>query len=333
MARREQMVSALVGGVGRVNTLLVLAVGALRVMDGHLSLGALVAFQSMMASFRTPIENLTQFGLALQQLRGNVERIDDVLGHEPEPAPAAGAHRRLGGELELKGVTFGYLPFSPPLVDGLDLHIAPGQRVALVGASGSGKSTVGKLVCGLYKAWSGEIRFDGHLRDSLPPSALSASVGVVDQDISLFEGSVRDNLTLWDSTIPEADIVQAAKDACIHEDISKLEGGYGAQVGEGGFNFSGGQRQRLEIARALVRQPALLVMDEATSALDPETEYIVDENLRRRGVSCLIVAHRLSTIRDCDEILVLDRGKVVQRGSHQQLMAQGGRYKELITAA
>jgi NHLM bacteriocin system ABC transporter peptidase/ATP-binding protein len=333
MARREQLVAALVGSVGRVGTLLVLGVGALEVMDGRLSLGALVAFQSMFAMFVAPVESLVHFGLALQQLRGNVERIDDVLGHAPEEEElATGSHRRLSGDLELAGVTFGYQPFAPPLVDGLDIRIAPGQRVALVGASGSGKSTVGRLVSGLYQPWSGEIRFDGLPRRSLAPSALSASVGVVDQDISLFEGTVRDNLTLWDPTIHETDIVQAAKDACIHEDITRLKGGYDAAVGEGGFNFSGGQRQRLEIARALVQQPALLVMDEATSALDPETEQQVDQNLRRRGVSCLIVAHRLSTIRDCDEILVLEQGKVVQRGSHQQLIAEGGRYQQLITA-
>jgi NHLM bacteriocin system ABC transporter peptidase/ATP-binding protein len=334
MARRDQIVGTLVGAIGRLNTLLVLGVGAMRVMDGHLSLGGLVAFQALMASFISPIESLTSFGLALQELRGNLERLDDVLGHEPDVVAAgAGPHRRLTGELGLEGVTFGYLPFSPPLVDAFDLHIAPGQRVAVVGASGSGKSTIAKLVCALYPPWSGSIHFDGEPRDRLPATALSASIGVVDQDISLFEGTVRDNLTLWDPTASEVDVVQAAKDACIHDDITQLEGGYDAFVGEGGFNFSGGQRQRLEIARALVRQPALLVMDEATSALDPETEHQVDKNLRRRGVSCLIVAHRLSTIRDCDEIVVLEGGKVVERGSHQQLLAGGGRYKELISAA
>jgi NHLM bacteriocin system ABC transporter peptidase/ATP-binding protein len=333
MARREQIVAALVGGIARVSVLLILAVGALEVMDGRLSLGALVAFQSTMAMFLAPIENLTHFGLALQQLRGNVDRIDDVLGHPPEGEDAAvGPHLRLSGDLELAEITFGYLPVAPPLIEGLDMRIAPGQRVALIGASGSGKSTVGRLVAGLYKPWAGEIRFDGLPRQSLPSSALSSSVGVVDQDIAFFEGTVRDNLTLWDPTIRETDIVQAAKDACIHEDITNLEGGYDAVVGEGGFNFSGGQRQRLEIARALIRQPALLVMDEATSALDPETEHQVDQNLRRRGVSCLIVAHRLSTIRDCDEILVLENGRVVERGSHQQLIAEGGRYQHLIMA-
>jgi NHLM bacteriocin system ABC transporter peptidase/ATP-binding protein len=334
MARRDQLISTAVATIGRLNILLVLGVGASRVMDGHLSLGGLVAFQSLMASFLAPIESLTGFGLTLQDLRGSMERLDDVLGHEPQAVVAgAGPHRRLAGQLDLDGVTFGYLPFSPPLLDGIDLHIAPGQPVAVVGPSGSGKSTVAKLVSALYRQWSGEIRFDGQPREGLPATALPASIGVVDQDISLFEGSVRDNLTLWDPTVPEVDVIQAAKDACIHDDISKLEGGYDAKVGEGGFNFSGGQRQRLEIARALVRQPALLVMDEATSALDPETEHQVDENLRRRGVSCLIVAHRLSTIRDCDEIVVLEGGRVVERGSHQQLLAGGGRYKELISAA
>jgi NHLM bacteriocin system ABC transporter peptidase/ATP-binding protein len=343
LARREQAIQTAVAVLSRVNALLVLGVGALRVMDGQLSVGTLVAFQSLMASFIAPIEGLAQFGASLQQLRGNVERLDDVLGHEQDDAithnGGAGEESddapslRLTGQLQLQGLTFGYLPFSPALVDGLALEIAPGQRVALVGSTGSGKSTVAKLVAGLYAPWAGGIRFDGMQRAALPRSALTGSVAIVDQDIALFEGSVRDNLTLWDDTVPETEIVQAARDACIHEDITRLPGGYDARVIEGGYNFSGGQRQRLEIARALVRQPALLVLDEATSALDPETERKVDENLRRRGCSCLIVAHRLSTIRDSDEIIVLDRGKVVERGSHEQLLAAGGLYRELITAS
>jgi ABC-type bacteriocin/lantibiotic exporter with double-glycine peptidase domain len=337
VARREQVVLMASTALSNINSLLVLAVGALLVMDGHLSVGALVAFQSLMVSFVQPVERLAQAGAALQQLSGDLERLDDVLEHEQselfKAASAEGGVQRLTGEIALRGITFGYLPFSPPLVQNLDLHIPPGQRVALVGGSGSGKSTIAKLVCGLYRPWQGDILFDGQRRDELPRAAVTSSIAMVDQDIALFEGTVRDNITLWDSTIPETDVVQAAKDACIHEDITKLQGGYDARVTEGGFNFSGGQRQRLELARALVRQPACIVLDEATSALDPETERQVDENLRRRGCSCLIVAHRLSTIRDSDEIIVLERGQVVQRGSHEALLGQGGTYRELITAA
>jgi NHLM bacteriocin system ABC transporter peptidase/ATP-binding protein len=332
--RRDQLFSVATGGVHRLNALAILGVGALRVMDGQLSLGGLVALQSLVAGFLGPIASLTSFGMAFQQLRGSVERIDDVLGHEPEKSRGqAGPHRRLTGDLLVRGLTFGYAPFSPPLVVGLDLQIRPGQRVALVGSSGSGKSTIAKLVCGLLPPSAGEILFDGEPLASLSPSTFAASVAVVDQQISLFEGTVRDNLTLWDPTVPERELIQAAQDACIHDDIMRLAGGYDASVGEGGFNFSGGQRQRLEIARALVRHPALLIMDEATSALDAETEYRVAENLRRRGSSCLIVAHRLSTIRDCDEILVLHQGRVVERGSHAQLMTEGTSYRQLISAA
>jgi NHLM bacteriocin system ABC transporter peptidase/ATP-binding protein len=338
-ARREQWLLTATSGLSSINSLLVLSLGALRVMDGHLSLGALVAFQGLTASFLLPVQRLSEVGGAVQNLRGDVERLDDVLEHErddtfdvAENGEASSAPRRLTGELELRKVTFGYLPFAPPLVEELDLHIAPGQRVALVGASGSGKSTVAKLVAGLHRPWSGEVLFDGNAREALPRSGLIASVAMVDQDIALFEATVRENITLWDDTIPEIDVVQAAKDACIHDDITRLQGGYDARVTEGGFNFSGGQRQRLEIARALVRQPALVVLDEATSALDPETERQVDENLRRRGCSCLIVAHRLSTIRDSDEIIVLEKGRVVQRGSHEELIAREGAYRSLITA-
>jgi NHLM bacteriocin system ABC transporter peptidase/ATP-binding protein len=336
-ARQEQVLSMLGEFVSHANFLLVLSLGALRVMDGQMSIGTLVAFQSLMGSFLRPVEDLSHVGSALQQLRGDVERLDDVLEHQREDSvadmPIGGRRaRRLTGELEMRKVTFGYLPFSPPLVRELDLHLAPGQRVALVGGTGSGKSTIAKLVCGLCRPWNGEILFDGEAQPSLDRDVLASSVAMVDQEISLFEGTVRENLTLWDDTILETDVVQAAKDACIHEDITKLPGGYDARVTEGGFNFSGGQRQRLEIARALVRQPALVILDEATSALDPETELKVDDNLRRRGCGCLIVAHRLSTIRDCEEIIVLQKGRIVERGSHEELIAQGGAYRDLIAA-
>lgn len=337
LARRDQIMGVFTELLTEGNALLVLSIGALRVMDGHMTLGMLVAFQTLMASFMGPIQSLLSVGAEFQQIRGDLERLDDVMEHEADPVAAAPAPapsdvaERLTGDLELKDVTFGYLPFSPPLVSDLSLRLAPGQRIALVGGSGSGKSTVAKLVCGLYAPWKGDILFDGKPRESMTRAALTSSIAIVDQEVALFEGTVRENLTLWDDTIPEADVIQSAKDACIHEEIAKLPGGYDGMVLEGGANFSGGQRQRLEIARALVRQPALVLLDEATSALDPETEAKVDANLRRRGCSCLIIAHRLSTIRDADEIIVLERGRAVQRGSHEALVEQGGLYKELIT--
>jgi NHLM bacteriocin system ABC transporter peptidase/ATP-binding protein len=322
-----------------LNTAAILGIGGLRVMNGLLTLGELVAFQVLMVSFTTPVNRLVDLGGRLQLVEGDMSRLDDVMRYPADPTAAAVAapppHEpvKLAGRLELRSVRFGYNRLEPPLIDGFDLVIEPGARVALVGTTGSGKSTVAKLVTGLYRPWSGDILFDDRPREEVPPAVLRSSLAAVDQSISLFEGTVRENLALWDETLPVARLVAAARDAAIHDDVAARPGGYESRVEEGGGNFSGGQQQRLEIARALAGDPTLLVLDEATSALDPATEQAIDAALRRRGASCLIVAHRLSTVRDADEILVLDRGKVVQRGTHHELMSEGeGPYARLIAA-
>ncbi len=323
-----------------VNNVAILGVGGLRIMEGGLSMGMLVAFQSLMTSFLSPVQQMVDLGGQLQEAQGDMNRLDDVVQYpvdrqfsqkgEHEPFPSTKV--KLNGHLEVRNISFGYSILDPPLIDNFSLTLKPGSRVALVGASGSGKSTIAKIVTGLFEPWEGEILFDEHSRLTIERSLLNNSLAMVDQEIFMFEGKIKDNLTLWDSTIPEADIIRATKDACIHDDIAARTRGYESNVGENGNNFSGGQCQRLEIARALVGNPTILILDEATSALDPNTEKIIDYNLRRRGVTCLIVAHRLSTIRDCDEIIVLERGKVVQRGTHEEMRDGDGVYAQLIRA-
>jgi NHLM bacteriocin system ABC transporter peptidase/ATP-binding protein len=338
LERSTQILDAVPPLLSAVNTALILGVGGLRVMNGGLSVGGLVAFQLLMAAFIAPVNRLVSLGGRLQTVEGDMNRLDDVLRYRLDPGATASIAEevpeespvKLAGTLELRQVSFGYSRLDPPLIEGLSLVLKPGARVALVGGSGSGKSTIAKLVTGLYQPWEGEILFDGQPRREIPPAVMAGSLAAVDQSIFLFEGSVRENLTLWDSTLPLPEVVAAAKDACIHEDIAARPGGYGSLVDEGGANWSGGQRQRLEIARALVGRPSILVLDEATSALDPATESLIDESLRRRGSTCLLIAHRLSTVRDADEILVLDRGKVVQRGTHDELKAVEGPYSRLI---
>jgi NHLM bacteriocin system ABC transporter peptidase/ATP-binding protein len=339
----DQSMGVVSGLVGTLSTVAILGMGGLRVMDGVLTMGELVAFQALLQSFSNPIGNLTQLGSTLQQMEGDMNRLDDVqrYGVDPqtievgedrksaEPESLQGAIK-LSGALELRNVTFGYSRLEPPLIQEFNLIVRPGARVALIGASGSGKSTVAKVVSGIYEAWDGEILFDGVPRKEIPRRLLSSSVAMVDQDIFLFEGTVRENASMWDNTMPDANIINAIRDACIDDVVLSRPGGYDSHVAEGGANFSGGQRQRLEIARALVNSPTLLVLDEATSALDPLTEKRIDENLRRRGCACLIIAHRLSAIRDCDEIVVMDRGRIVQRGTHDSMKDAEGLYAHLI---
>ena len=322
----------------------VLTIGAAQVMAGELTLGALVAFYIVAAMFLEPVGRFVEFAGERQAIGTDMQRLDDITESPEDPGLTHGAaapeaiatfngRLRLAGEVQLRDVTFGYNRGRPPLVKDFNLTIKPGQRVAVVGPSGSGKSTLSRLVSGVYQPWSGEILFDGRPRNQIPGQVLSRSVSMVDQDVVLFSTTVRENITLWNPAVPDDDVVTAARDACIHDEILNRPLGYGTLVEEDGGNFSGGQRQRLEIARALVGDPTVLILDEATSALDAATEEAVDDALRRRGCSCLIVAHRLSTVRDCDQIIVLEKGVEVQRGTHDELMTdETGVYYRLVRA-
>ncbi|CAM5482236.1 NHLP family bacteriocin export ABC transporter peptidase/permease/ATPase subunit [Streptomyces hirsutus] len=296
--------------------------------------GLLVAFQALVARFTAPLTRLNGVAGRIQDFAADVARLKDVENFRADPlhdrAGAGDSTRRLHGHVELQNITFGYNPLDKPLLTGFDLTVGPGRQVALVGGSGSGKSTVSRLISGLYAPWEGVIRIDDRRIEDIPRGALAASVSFVDQDVFLFEGTVRDNVALWDPSIPDEAVVEALRDAALYDVIARRPGGIHSRVEQDGRNFSGGQRQRLEIARALVRRPSILVLDEVTSALDAETELVVMDNLRRRGCACVVIAHRLSTVRDSDEIVVLDHGTVVERGRHEELVARGGAYAALV---
>jgi ABC-type bacteriocin/lantibiotic exporter with double-glycine peptidase domain len=313
----------------------VLAVGSRYVMANQMTLGDLLAFQVLMAGFLVPVSSILTFLAAVQEMKVVAKRVEDVSQYPDEvrqvsPALQALPAQERGKVLEFRDVSFGYSPTDPPTIQDISFRVEPGRSVAFVGGTGSGKSTLAKLVCGLYRPWSGEIRVDGHITPDLDPSVLGSSLALVDQNIALFRGTILDNLTMWDSTIDASVVERAGRDALIHHVIEKKAGGYHHAVDEEGKNFSGGERQRLEIARALVRGPNLLVLDEATSALDTVTEQQIVDNVRARGCGCLVIAHRLCTIRACDEIIVLDKGRIADRGTHTELLARCDRYKELV---
>ncbi|MEU4082161.1 NHLP family bacteriocin export ABC transporter peptidase/permease/ATPase subunit [Streptomyces venezuelae] len=317
-----------------LNSALILMIGGMRAVEGHLTVGLLVAFQALVTSFTAPLTRLNGVAGRIQDFAADVARLRDVENFPADPVytrrePSART-RRLQGHVELDAVTFGYSPLDAPLLREFSLSVGPGQQVALVGGSGSGKSTVSRLISGLYAPWEGAVRIDGMRLEDIPRGALAASVSFVDQDVFLFEGTVRDNIALWDPSVPDEAVVAALEDAAVYDVVSRRPGGIHSRVEQDGRNFSGGQRQRLEIARALVRRPSVMVLDEVTSALDAATEQVIIDNLRRRGCACVVIAHRLSTVRDSDEILVLDRGTVVERGRHAHLAAAGGAYAELV---
>jgi len=317
---------------------LVLFLGVQLAMNGQFSLGMIAAFQQLLSSFMDPALTLVQAGQTIQEMRTEMERVEDVLEYPEDPAVHYGENvenadlAKLKGDVELKHVTFGYSPLSNPTVTDISIHIRPGSRVAFVGASGCGKSTISKLITGLYKPWDGEILFDGKPISEIPRAVFTGSVAMVDQDIVLFEDTISNNIRMWDESITDFEVILAARDAQIHDDILQRPGGYQAKLIENGKDLSGGQRQRLEIARVLAQDPSIVVLDEATSALDAKTEYELVKAVKERGITCIVVAHRLSTIRDSDEIIVLEKGQIVERGTHDELYAKGGIYTELVTS-
>lgn len=332
----NQLLGQLPALVSSVCNTAVLMVGVYLAMQGRFTVGMIMAFQGFLGSFISPATSLISAGQSLQEMRTEMERIEDVMRYptdvpEDEPVSDNCEYDKLSGNIEMKNVTFGYSRLAEPLIENFNLSLKTGSRVAFVGPSGCGKSTLSKLISGLYKPWSGEILFDGKKISEIDRSVFTGSLAVVDQDIILFEDTIANNIKMWDNSIEDFEMIMAARDAQLHEDIMQREGGYQYKMTEGGKDFSGGQRQRMEIARVLAQDPTIIILDEATSALDAKTEYNVVNSIKDRGITCIVVAHRLSTIRDCDEIIVMDNGRVAERGTHDELMKNGGMYADLVT--
>ena len=337
-ARVNQYLGAIPATLSLIANSAVLVVGVWLTMRGEFTLGSIMVFQGFLSSFMSPAMTLISAGQTIQEMRTDMERVEDVMQYPSDAVfkeKQAGEevdYSKLSGQIELKHVTFGYSRLADPLIQDFSMTMKPGSRVAFVGTSGCGKSTLAKLISGLYRPWSGEILFDGRPISEIDRSVFTGSVAVVDQDIVLFEDTIANNIKMWDNSIEDFEMILAARDAQIYDDIMAREGGFYGKLTEGGKDLSGGQRQRLEIARVLAQDPSIIIMDEATSALDAKTEYELVKAVKDRGITCIVIAHRLSTIRDCDEIIVLDRGVVVERGTHDELYARGGFYTELIAS-
>ena len=337
-ARLNQYLGMIPSLLTTIANSLVLIIGVWLTMRNEFTLGTIMIFQGFLSSFMSPAMTLISAGQTIQEMRTQMERVEDVMQYPSDPnfsdkpLEDDADYSKLSGRIELRNVSFGYSRLGNPLIQDFSMKMEPGSRVAFVGSSGCGKSTLSKLISGLYQPWSGEILFDGKTISEIDRSVFTGSVAVVDQDIVLFEDTIANNIKMWDDSIEDFEMILAARDAQIYDDIMARDGGFYGKLTEGGKDLSGGQRQRIEIARVLAQDPSVIIMDEATSALDAKTEYELVKAVKDRGITCIVIAHRLSTIRDCDEIIVLDKGKVVERGTHEELYAKGGYYTELISS-